>query len=647
MSQRFAWILMNAWLLALGLSVGSLGIAAEPFEESMFLSSDEFDAAEEHLRLGVEFFLTDELDVAIDEFREAAHQNADYAEAYHNLGVALAKTGDLTGAIATWTEVERLDPRGVSLRISLPALVAYNYGVALVRAGRVEQAMKEWQDALRIQPQFPEAHYALGSGFLGLNNPAVAIDHFQAALSLAPKWTQAYVALGQAHYESHEYDLAQGAWLKALALDPNDARIYANLGHLAMAEGNYQDAINYSHQALVHQPDLVPAHFQIGVALLARGEVQESVKAFEQALALDARLTPARLLLGVAWSRMGNWAQAVHRWREALQQDPFGSETFWLHVNLGIALTSMGHFQEATKEFQWVVEQRPEWAQGWSQFGVSLMSERRWREAVAALEMGIQQQPQWAHLHFTLGKAYAGQGELAKALQAFREAVQIAPNFVDALFHLGIVLRAQNQLKEAVDPLRQAAEGGSREAQGLLASMYINGNGIDRNVPLAMLWWSRSSRGTIPDTITRTAQSQLAQLRRRLHRQQFTPTEQEDVLTGFGLIRQDLANHAPIPSQGKVWSENAVAGKPGAPPQILLQWIVARALAMDAKAQDTLREWFVNGVDGHLLSEQEALQQYWLQVAKEGDRVGCELIESMTPQEKFLAVRQACQSLGQ
>ena len=88
----------------------------------MFLSSDEFDAAEEHLRLGVEFFLTDELDVAIDEFREAAHQNADYAEAYHNLGVALAKTGDLTGAIATWTEVERLDPRGVSLRISLPAL---------------------------------------------------------------------------------------------------------------------------------------------------------------------------------------------------------------------------------------------------------------------------------------------------------------------------------------------------------------------------------------------------------------------------------------------------------------------------------------------------------------------------------------------
>ena len=38
-------------------------------------------------------------------------------------------------------------------------------------------------------------------------------------------------------------------------------------------------------------------------------------------------------------------------------------------------------------------------------------------------------------------------------------------------------------------------------------------------IPLALLWWSRSSRGSIPDTIARTAKNQLAQLRRRLHQQ--------------------------------------------------------------------------------------------------------------------------------
>jgi tetratricopeptide (TPR) repeat protein len=396
---------MSACVLILGLSLGSLGVAAEPFEEPMPLTVDEFDSAEEHLRLGVDFFLTDELDVAIDEFREAAHQKPDYADAYHNLGVTLAKTGDLAQAIAAWTEAERLDPAAWSLRYSVSALVAYNYGVSLVRDGRIEQALKEWQSVLRIQENFVEAHYALGLGFLAVHNPAVATAHLLAAFSLAPDWVQTHVALGQAHYESHEYDLARAAWLKALALNPGEVGAYANLGLLAVQEGNNREAIDYARQAIALQPGLVSAHFHLGVALLAQGEAQASVDALEHALALDARFTPARLLLGVAWSRIGDWAQAAHDWREALQQDPFGSDTFWLHVNVGIALTSMGHFQDATKEFQWVVEQRPEWAQGWSQLGLSLMSERRWGEAVVALEAAAHLQPHWAHLQFSLGKA--------------------------------------------------------------------------------------------------------------------------------------------------------------------------------------------------------------------------------------------------
>jgi tetratricopeptide (TPR) repeat protein len=638
---------MSAWLFGIVLLLISLGFAAEPLEEPMPLTSDEFDAAEEHLRLGIDFLLTNELDVAIDEFREAVHQKPDYADAYHNLGVALAKTGDLTGAITAWTEAERLDPEALSLTYSLSALVSYNYGVSLVRDGRLPQAMQEWQAALRIQPHFPEVHYALGLGFLAKQNPAVAMAHFQSALSWAPDWVQAYAALGQAHYESHEYDLARAAWLKALALNPGEARTYANLGLLALQKGNYLESIEHSHQAVALQPDLVSAHFNLGVALLANGEEQASLEALEHALALDARLTPARLLLGVAWSRRGDWARAVHSWREALQQDPFGQDTFWLHYNLGIALTSMGHFKDATKEFQWVIEQRPEWAQGWSQLGVTLMSERRWSEAVGALETAVQLEPNWAHLHFTLGNAHAEQGELALAVQAFQEAVRIAPNFVDALFHLGIVLRAQNQLSQAVDPLRQAAEGGSREAQGLLASMYVNGNGIDRNVPLAMLWWSRSSRGSIPDTITRTAKNQLAQLRRRLHQQSFPSTEKQDVLTGFGLIRQDLASHAPLELPASSSREGATLWNRAATPRFVLPWMIERALALDESAQNILREWYEKGVAEEFPPQQSSLEQYWLQVAKEGDRVGCDLMETTIPKEKFHAVRQACQSMRQ
>jgi hypothetical protein len=175
--------------------------------------------------------------------------------------------------------------------------------------------------------------------------------------------------------------------------------------------------------------------------------------------------------------------------------------------------------------------------------------------------------------------------------------------------------------------------------------MYVNGNGVDRNVPLAMLWWSRSSRASIPDTMTRTAQNQFSQLRRRLHREQFTPTERQDVLNGFGLIRQDLLNQAPVQFRASALSLDPDAWNHGAPSEMVLRWMVERALALDAMAHQTLREWFVDGVVGQLAQQDSFLQKYWLQVAKEGDPVGCELIELMTPKENFPAVRQACQSL--
>ena len=82
----------------------SIPYAQTGFDESM----EKNDPAQDHLRLGIDFFLSDELEVAIDEFREAARLRQGYADAYHNLGVALAKSGDLSGAIAAWSQAQRL-----------------------------------------------------------------------------------------------------------------------------------------------------------------------------------------------------------------------------------------------------------------------------------------------------------------------------------------------------------------------------------------------------------------------------------------------------------------------------------------------------------------------------------------------------------
>lgn len=614
---------------------GFLGVSpshAEVTFASQANASQIQDSAEAHLRLGIDFFLTNELDVAIDEFRETARQRPGYADAYHNLGVALAKTGDLTGAIAAWSQAERLDVHTASLRYHLSALVSYNYGISLVRDGRLTQALAQWRAALRLQPDFFEAHYALGLGYLAAGDPVQAVAHFQATLHDATHWAQAYEALGLAYFASHENILAEQAWRRALALEPQLPKVHANLGLLRLQEGNYHEAIEHSRHALTLQPEFVAAHYNIGVALFAKGDESASVSSLERALSLDPRLTSARLLLGVVWSRQGNWAQAASLWREALRRDPFAKDGVWLHYNLGIAMAAMGLIDEAAVEFDVVTDQRPEWAPGWSQLGSALLATRQWEKALVALESAARLQPAWAHLHFAMGKAQAEAGNLSQAVAAFQQAVEIEPQFVDAWFHLGVVLRAQNRTGEAVEPLRLAAEGGSGEAQSLLASMYANGSGVDRNIPLAMLWWFRSSRATIADSLTQTAREQLSQFRRGLHRHLFSPSDRQEVLTGFGLIREDLHRLAPPHRMSTQVANDEGTWDHLPPSEPVVAWVIDQALAGDQSAQHALHAWYMHGERGRLVPADPQIRNYFLQTAKEGNPFSCQVVRAVAPE---------------
>jgi tetratricopeptide (TPR) repeat protein len=613
------------------LLLGLLGVSpsyAEKIDVSQIPASMQ-DSAEEHLQLGVDFFLTDELDVAIDEFRETIRQRPGFANAYHNLGVALAKTGDLTGALAAWAQAERLDFRAGSLRYHLSSLVSYNYGISLIRDGRLEQAMEQWRAALRIQPNFTEAHYALGLGFLAAGNPVPAVTHFQEALRYTTNWPNGLEALGLAYYELHEFALAEQAWRQALALNPDLPHIHANVGLLRLQEGNFQKAIEHSRDAVRLQPALAAAHYNLGVALFAKGEESASRQSLELALSLDSRLTSARVLLGVLWSRLGNWARASSIWREALWQDPFSSEELWLHYNLGLAMAAMGNVDEAVAEFRMVVSQRPEWAPGWSQLGSAHLAKRQWEKAVLALETAARLQPGWAHLYFSMGKAHSEQGKLSQAVDSLQRAVELEPGFVDAWFHLGVVLRAQNKSGEAVEPLRVAAEGGSGEAQGLLAAMYANGSGVERNLAKAILWWFRSSRTSMADDVIQTAKNQLSHLRRHLYRDLLSPDDRQEVLTGFGLIRQDLFRHVPLKrrasqpvKENEIWDHLT-------PVEPVLAWVIEQALALDQSAQRTLHAWYANGDIGRLVPADPRIRDYFLQTAKEGDPFSCQVIQSV------------------
>ena len=97
-----------------------------------------------HLGLANSFEATGRGSEALAHYQEAIRLNPALAEAHFNLGVALAKRGDLTAATRCFQEAARLNPEDPQAHLNL--------GVALAQQSRLGQAIVEFQAVLRLDP---------------------------------------------------------------------------------------------------------------------------------------------------------------------------------------------------------------------------------------------------------------------------------------------------------------------------------------------------------------------------------------------------------------------------------------------------------------------------------------------------------------
>ncbi len=610
--------------------------------------SEQDEQAEAHLRLGIDFFLTNELEIAIDEFQEAARLRSGYADAYHNLGVALAKNGDLTGAIAAWSQAQRLDPDAVPVQYHISALVSYNYGVALLQQGRLDRAMTEWESAQRIQPNFAEAHYAEGLGYLAQGRALQAIAKLHQTLSWRPNWAMAHHQLGVAYYENREFRLAETSWHTALELQPGLSKTHANLGLIRLIEGDVALAIKAFRQAITLDADLPEAHFNLGMAFYSKGEWHKALEPFQKVLAIHPESLTARQMLGATWANLGHWDKAVREWREALQTHPADSAAAHLHYNTGLALFMMGDIRGALRELRQTVALQPEWAEAHYQLGTLSMLAKKWEIGLTHFQKTVELEPSWAKAFFSLGKVQYQMGDVTQAIESLRQATELEPQFPDASYHLGVMLRAQNRSEAAIAPLQIAAKAGIEDAQGLLASMYANGSGVDQNIPMAMIWWARASSALSSSEVGRHANEKLSELRRQLAHDQLSSSQKQEILTGFLLIRrsirQTVRNIDGYPFDQSLGYQLIQHGRISEAVPVLIQ----EALALDDLAHRKLERLYLSGIDGKLHAYDERILDYFIQTAREKNSDSCaflkkvSLYEDLRDSEKIQTWEQVC-----
>jgi TPR repeat protein len=278
--------------------------------------------------------------------------------------------------------------------------------------------------------------------------------------------------------------------------------------------------------------------------------------------------------------------------RRAVLLSPDSSEA---RLALAQGLDHIGDLDAAIDECRVAITIDPTNAESHMQLGITLMAKQEGRTAAMALKEAIRLDPELTLAHYSLASVQYSLGHLTAAIQSYRRALELHPHFPDARYRLALILKLTNQHREATQLMEEAAIGGIPQAQYFMGNAYRNGQGVEKNLALAIRWWTKA----VELGQQRAAES-LSQLRRQALSPDQSDRRRKDAYEGFKQYRDQL------------WADypNVSRSDPGEPLGIALlkdsqspngvTALFAEAFTLSETAHEELARLYETGLDTRL-----------------------------------------------
>lgn len=215
---------------------------------------------------------------------------------------------------------------------------------------------------------------------------------------------------------------------------------FYNLAYWRNSEALFEHAIEVTSDNWV-------AHLRFSQILLDEGRPGDAIPHLRETLRLRPNLPEAHVNLGAALSKLGEFAAAEKEYRTALSLHPGDADA---QEGIGIVATEQGRFNEALPYLAGAARLRPNDADAHYNLGRAYGLAGRTAEAIAEFARTVALQPDNAQAHFNLGTALAAQDRLAEASEHFSIAVRLDPTDINARFNLGSALGSMGRLDEAI-----------------------------------------------------------------------------------------------------------------------------------------------------------------------------------------------------
>ena len=393
---------------------------------------------------------------ARDSAAAAVKANPNMAVGHYMLGVLQDRLRQRKEAIASFSEVLRLNPRAAAAQVYLSRLN--------LQEGTADAAITYAESALANAPGNPEARASLIRGLIGKRDTARAEQEVAILLKQFPKAGLVHAFDGAIKMQKQDLNGARAAYERALSLSPESLEVLAGITDLDLAQNRAAEArarLDSRLAAVPDSPDLlqmsarvyavqrdlgraeaalrrliqidatsIRAYEMLARVLMTAGKLEAARTEFDQIAKRDAKNVAAQTMAAMIVHSQNKTGDAKKRYESIVNADPTAAvaanNLAWIYAEEGQNL------DEALRLAQGAARRLPDNPEvndtiGWIYYKKELPG-----LAIPAFEQSVEKDPANASYHYHLALALSRSGDATRARAAVQQALKLKPDYVEA-----------------------------------------------------------------------------------------------------------------------------------------------------------------------------------------------------------------------
>jgi tetratricopeptide (TPR) repeat protein len=381
--------------------LASLALSApaqtRPTHKSHPQTSAEDDRAADALKDAESLLQKQQYSQAEEKLKALIATQAENPQAWFDLGFAQSHLGKTTDAIAAYKKATQLSPKWFEAQ--------QNLGLALAKSGDLTAAAAALKIAVTLAPT-TGGKQALAAVWISLaqvteeSAPQDALAAFQKAAELDPTNSETQLGVARMAERSGNAAAAEQQYLKLAGAGNNDS--IERLIGLYLKQKRFADAESWLHKYISANPQNTAAQLQLGKLLAGEGKMQEAIDMLEPLYKSSPDPKLARALASL-YLETKQYPAAADLLRPLIAQSPTDAQ---LHLDYGTALMHQLKYPEAQTVLLKAVQLNPNIVQTYSDLAYAAEQNKNYELTIRVLDARAKLQPETPATYFLRATAY-------------------------------------------------------------------------------------------------------------------------------------------------------------------------------------------------------------------------------------------------